>query len=284
MIKKILSKLQLDADGIYSYKFINAGQDDERKFRQVYASFGYKDYLDEISKNHSIPVMDREVSIFLKKIPKAGIILDLGGCWGWHWRRNIKIRPDVTVFIVDFIRENLIHAKNILGTRINNSIFLVHGDATSLIFDDNTFDGWWSVQMLQHIPNFKKAITEACRVLKPGGVFANYSLNNQALVRFIYKIMGKYYHIKGEIPGRYYLLRASIEECNAIKEAFSANIKRRFCEVFFQPELRIRFPGKEKSIIGKIDSFLSLDVPLLSWIARQRSLHTTKAMPFGKAD
>jgi ubiquinone/menaquinone biosynthesis C-methylase UbiE len=278
MTGNILSKLRLDADGIYSYDFISAGQDDERRSREAYASFDYKNYLDEISRNSSIPVMDREVDIFLKKIPRSGIIVDVGGCWGWHWRRNATIRPDVTVFIVDFIRKNLIHAKKVLGDSINNSVFLVHGDATSLAFDDNTFDGWWSVQVLQHIPNFKKAISEARRVLKPGGIFMNYSLNNQPLARLIYRIMGKQYHIKGEIPGRFYLSRASSKELDAIKETFSNEVKQRFCEVFFQPELRIRFPGKESSIIGKIDSFLSMDPPLFAWIARQRACYTTKIM------
>ncbi|MBW1909674.1 MAG: methyltransferase domain-containing protein [Deltaproteobacteria bacterium] len=44
-----------------------------------------------------------------------------------------------------------------LGKLVNISIFLVHGDATSLVFNDNTFDGYWSVQTLQHIPDLKKA-------------------------------------------------------------------------------------------------------------------------------
>jgi ubiquinone/menaquinone biosynthesis C-methylase UbiE len=131
------------------------------------------------------------------------------------------VRPDVFVFIVDFVRGNLIHAKNVLGSQINKNIFLVHGDATDLIFYDNTFDGWWSVQTLQHIPNFEKAVKEAYRVLAPSGMFANYSVNVQSFVRFVYCVMGKHYHIAGQIPGTFYLARASDEQLKMIQQAFN---------------------------------------------------------------
>ena len=276
MIEKILSKLQLGQDGIYSYEFKNIEQNVEIKLRESVASHAYQDYLHEISKHHSVPVMDREVKLFLNSIPQNGIIIDVGGGWGWHWRLVKNIRPDVIVIIVDFVRSNLIHAKNVLGDYINKHIFLVHGDATSLIFDDNTFDGYWSVQTLQHIPNFQKAINEAWRVLKPGGIFVNYSLNNQALVKLIYKILGRPYHIKGQVPDSFYLARASHEQVKLIEKIFSNSCKRRYSEVIFSPELKIKFPGKEGSIIGKLDCLLSSYTPIFSWIARQQSFHTYK--------
>ena len=204
------------------------------------ASKDYGDYLHELSKHHSIPVMDREVDHFLRSIPKNGLIIDVGGCWGWHWRRISNTRPDVTVFIIDFVRGNLVHAKNVLGQQIGTNIFLVHGDATSLIFSDNTFDGWWSVQTLQHIPDYKKAVSEAWRVLKDRGVFANYSLNNQALIRFVYRIMGRKYHVKGNVPGSFYLARASHEQLKQVKDIFSNNCRVRYSEVLFSPELKFQ--------------------------------------------
>ena len=197
-----------------------SGQETEKNLRENVASKKYSNYLDTLSKHHSIPVMDAEVERFLKGIPKNGWILDIGGCWGWHWRRINDTRPDITVFILDFVRKNLFHAKVILGNCLNNNIFLVHGDGTSLKFEENTFDGWWSVQTLQHIPNFKKAVSEAWRVLKPQGLFANYSLNNHALIKLIYLTMGKHYHIKGNIPGEFYLERASQQQLEQIEEIF----------------------------------------------------------------
>lgn len=276
MVEQILTNLQLGEDSIYSYDFKNTEQDDEIKLRESVASHNYQDYLEELSYHHSVPVMDREVNLFVKSIPMNGIIIDVGGCWGWHWRRISNARPDITVFILDFVKSNLIHAKNILGNQINSNIFLVHGDATSLIFEENTFDGWWSVQTLQHIPNFNKAVSEGWRVLKPLGVFANYSLNNQLIVKLIYKMKGQHYHTKGQVPGSFYLACASHEQLKQVEEIFSNRCKRRYSEVIFSPELKIKSSGKENSIIGKIDSYLSLNNPVFSWIARQQSFHTSK--------
>ena len=126
------------------------------------ASKNYDNYLYSVSKSHSIPVMDHEVEKFLKKMPEKSIILDIGGCWGWHWRKIKISRPDVKIIIIDFVRSNLIHAKNVLGELIGSQIELVHADATNLPFKiNNTFKGFngiWTVQTLQHIPNFSKAI------------------------------------------------------------------------------------------------------------------------------
>ena len=44
----------------------NQVQEDERKFREQVFSVKYDNYLDVISNNHSIPVMDFEVDLFLK--------------------------------------------------------------------------------------------------------------------------------------------------------------------------------------------------------------------------
>jgi ubiquinone/menaquinone biosynthesis C-methylase UbiE len=222
--------------------------------------------------------MDKEVDLFLSSIPHNGIVVDVGGCWGWHWRCIENIRPDITVVIVDFIKENLRHALNLLGNQVNKNIFLVHGDATSLIFNDNTFDGYWSVQTLQLIPNFTKAIREAYRVLKPGGIFANYSLNIQPVIRMIYSLFGKTYHINGKVSGSFYLSRASNEHLSIVNGIFCNKVTKRFTEILFKPELGIRFPGKEKSFSGKIDSYLSINNSFFSSIARQQSYHTTKPL------
>ena len=187
-----------------------------------------------------------------------------------------KIRPDIKIFIVDFIKGNLHHAKNILKEDINQSVFLIHGDATDLIFDDDVFDGYWSVQTLQHIPNFKKTILEAYRVLKKDGLFANYSLNNQFVIRFIYKLLGREYIVQGNST-HFYLSRASQEQKDVVSEVFEQDVQIRHSEIIFKPELKISFSGKEKSIFGVLDSYLSNNVGFLSSIARQQSYHVYKA-------
>ena len=274
-LQDILGSLVLDDDGIYSYEFNNTDQEDEIKTRTSVADETYDDYLMTLSQHHSIPVMDKEVKLFCDRMPENACIIDVGGCWGWHWRDMSKIRPDVKIFIVDFIKGNLHHAKNILKEEVNRSVFLIHGDATDLIFDDGVFDGYWSVQTLQHIPDFKKTILEAHRVLKKDGLFANYSLNNQYFIKFIYIILGKEYIVQGNSP-RFYLSRASKEQKNIVSEVFNKNVQTRHSEIIFKPELKISFLGKENSIFGILDSYLSNNIGFASSFARQQSYHIYK--------
>ena len=274
-VSNILKNLTMGDDKIYSSQFVNTSQEEEIKLRELVSSVVYDDYLKEIAKHHSISVMSKEVKLFLDLIPKDGIIVDVGGCWGWHWRLLSRQRSDITVFIVDFIRSSLISAIDVLGDMVNENVILVHGDATALPFPDNSFNGLWTVQTLQHIPNFPLAVKEACRVLQKGGVFINYSLNNSRLVSLIYLLLGKKYHLKGVIPGSFYLARATEEQKKIISQIFHNDVKCRYTEMLFHPDLKLMF-GKEKSLIGRIDSMLSTNISLFSLIARQQSHFTNK--------
>ena len=209
------------------------------------------------------------------QIPKNGIILDVGGGYGWHWKDLPTLRPDVTVVILDMIEENLRHAMKILGNNMDN-IYLVLGDATDLIFDDESFDGYWTVQTLQHVPNFNSAIEESYRVLKTEGMFANYSLNNQAIVKLIYTILGKKYYTFG-----FKLAAASEKQFNCIQNLYGDHSYKRYSEIIYEPGLKLIFPGRKGSLIGWIDSKLSGKQSILATIARQQSFHAKKK---GKQD
>ena len=125
-----LTSQQKDSNDIFGHVVPSRLQDSELKLREKVAGHIYIDYLQEVSKHHSIEVMDREIKLFLNKIPTNGVICDIGGGWGWHWRNLYQFRPDVNVVIVDFCKSNLYHAKNLLKDQINKTIWLVHGDAT----------------------------------------------------------------------------------------------------------------------------------------------------------
>ena len=139
LIKK--EGLKQQEDGIFLTKNLtkNQVQKDERELRERVASVTYDNYLDAISNNHSISVMDYEVDIFLKKMPQGAVILDIGGCWGWHWRRIGESRPDISILIIDFVKSNLKHALNVLKDLVGKQLLLMHADATSLPFSTNTF-------------------------------------------------------------------------------------------------------------------------------------------------
>jgi SAM-dependent methyltransferase len=54
----------------------------------------------------------------------------------------------------------------------------VEASATEMPFPDNTFDGLWSIWVLEHIPNPEKALMEMRRVVKPGGYIFLYPAFN----------------------------------------------------------------------------------------------------------
>lgn len=268
--------LQQDSDGIYGQAPENIAQKIEVEFRESIVKLSNNaDTLMEVGHHHSIQVMDREVRRFTGQLPLNSRIVDVGGCWGWHWRNLFRSRPDIQVFIVDFVRSNLLHAKTILGPRIGSSVFLVHGDAMELEFPTDSFDGYWSVQTLQHIPDIDKALEEARRVLKVGGQFANYSLNVQPIIRALLQMARKPYVIEGQYGENVFLRRATNEFRGAISDCFNAPVSRRYSEFLFQPNLRTTFTGREHSIIGKLDSLLSTSNSLLGSLARQQSFHCT---------
>ena len=98
--------------------------------------------------------MDREIEKFLGQIPKGGVVLDIGMLGLVLEETNIQ-RPDITVVIVDLVRENLLHAKEVLKEQVTNKAVSGAWYACSLEFEDNTFDGIWSVQTSQHIPDLE---------------------------------------------------------------------------------------------------------------------------------
>lgn len=270
-----LDGLELSGDGIYSAVLTaETEQADEVRLREAVAQREHGDLLAEIARHHSIAAMAGEVRWFLRRIPVDGVVVDIGGGWGWHWR-HLEERPDVCVIVVDLVRENLRLAERILGTLVNERVFLVHADATRLPFPTSVFDGYWSVQALQHIHRFEQAVQEAYRVLRPHGEFACYSLNRAVLIEAVYRVMGKPYHVQGKRPGSFYLARGSAEQAGIVSRVFGAPAKNRYTEVLFHPDLRIR-TGGERSRIGAIDSHLSSSLPMLSWVARQRSYHVRK--------
>ena len=275
---KLLGKLTIGSDGIWGDVNDYGEQEEERNLRQSVASKDYGDYLEEISTHHSIPVMDREIEKFLSQIPNDGVVLDIGGCWGWHWRKTNIQRPDITVVIVDLVRENLLHAKEVLKEQVTNKkVFLVHGNACSLEFGDKTFDGIWSVQTTQHIPDFSSSCAEIYRVLKTKGIYWDYGLNNATLIRLVYKLFRKTYHLDGVIDGRFFLRRVNNSVTRIVEGTFHSEPVAGYSEILFTPDLGLPIGGKENASLGKLDSNLTTKFFMMKFVARQCSFHVQKS-------
>lgn len=80
---------------------------------------------------------------------------------------------------VDINKEALAKAQeNIALNGLEHMISILHGNATALPFDDNSFDVVLNEAMLTMLPNElkEKALREYFRVLKPGGIVATHDL------------------------------------------------------------------------------------------------------------
>ena len=265
------------ADGIYSAGNWGSGQEAEIAMRKLVAE-RVPDNLDQvIATHHSFPVMDREVSAFVKGLPQNALILDVGGCWGWHWRKISEIRPDVKIVIMDFVRENLTRASYFLKNQINKSVFLVHGDGTKIPFADTTFDAYWAVQTLQHIPALEQALLEAKRVLKTGGKFSMYNLNNPLAIKMLYKLLGRSWMEEGVVDGMFFLRRSGPKDAVLIKKIFGNVSAPKYTEILFTPELNLHGPARPTSGVGKLDAWLTSRFPIFGLIARQKSYDAIKA-------
>ena len=272
-----------DPDGIWNCTIsgMTTEQEVERKLREGVAARHYDDYLANIARNHSIPVMDREIDRFLAQMPPGALILDIGGCWGWHWRRLAATRPDVGVLIIDFVRANLGHARKLLGALIGTQVALMHADALAIPLPSarssfEGFDGIWTVQVFQHIPDFEQACKEAHRVLKPGGWFTNHSLHATPFNRVIYRLLRKHYHLDGIRKNQFHLTRANDGQRRILDGIFVEG-RDRYTECLFHPDLKFHWAGRHNSFLGIFDAQLG-DLPWLGkWVARQRGFEGRKA-------
>lgn len=70
--------------------------------------------------------------------------------------------------------------------KLESKTSFVQGDATSLPFDDESFDVVWTQHVQMNVPDKQKFYSEVNRVLKPGGFFLYYDIlkNNDARVTY----------------------------------------------------------------------------------------------------
>lgn len=93
-------------------------------------------------------------------------VLDVG-C-GWGFAALMLSKYSVMTIGVDRVVAHLKTAKEIAEKNSFNAKF-VAGDALALPFKDGVFDKNMSMEMLEHIPNWKASLFELARVLKPEG-------------------------------------------------------------------------------------------------------------------
>jgi SAM-dependent methyltransferase len=103
--------------------------------------------------------------------PRPGeSVLEVGPGTGYYALEVAEwIGPDGRLEIFDLQPEMLDHTMRRAADRGLDNVAATQGDATSLPFDDASFDGAYLVTVLGEIPDQEAALRELRRVLKPGG-------------------------------------------------------------------------------------------------------------------
>jgi ubiquinone/menaquinone biosynthesis C-methylase UbiE len=263
MIIKFLKINYRFKNGVYTKKFTSFGQNKEFKLRTNVGLKSYKNYFNEISKFHSIEVMDREIIKFTSRLKKNSIVLDLGCGWCWHWRNINKIRPDIKIVGIDFVKENFEHAKKILNRSSLKQFYFINDNIYDIKLNRNLFDAIWTVQAFQHIPNLTKVLKKIYKALKPDGILYNYNLNNSIFVEI------KNFLFPNRDTKNYYYLNRNLDlNKKLFAKIFKNKVFIEFNEILFHPELKLFF-GKKDSLLSKIDSKLSGLGFFRSYLARQ---------------
>lgn len=103
-------------------------------------------------------------------ISQGDTVLDVCCGTGKLARECLKaVKPGGEVTGLDFCEKMLDIAKKSTPPEDNKNIKWVKGDATSIPFDDNTFDAATIGFALRNVPDIKATLNEMKRVVKPGG-------------------------------------------------------------------------------------------------------------------
>lgn len=124
----------------------------------------------------------------------TGRVVDIGAGSGRASIGLLLARPRATVTAVDIYKgfygiedntpDRLMHNARIAG--VADRIEAKVGDARDLPLDASSYDGVISVAAIDHLPRggIPRALSEAARVLRPGGQFMLTIVNVDALARF----------------------------------------------------------------------------------------------------
>jgi len=129
---------------------------------------------DKGQKFNEIDVFFTSNYVFASKFVQNKIVLD-SGCGNGYGAKYLAENGANFVFGVD-IDKKIIKKCEKRYRNVNNLSF-VHCDSTTLGFESEFFDVVVSMEVIEHIQNYRKYLNEICRVLKRGGLFIISTVN-----------------------------------------------------------------------------------------------------------
>lgn len=112
-------------------------------------------------------------------VKSSDLVLEIGAGLGILASQVADVASQGEVLAVEFSPEQIARRH---GCRLN--LHFIRGDAHNLPFPDNTFDVVYCRYVLEHMADAYHVVTEARRVLKPGGKFL--AQENNIAVNFFY--------------------------------------------------------------------------------------------------
>lgn len=112
----------------------------------------------------------------------SGEGLEIGAGSGAMTARLLEAFPDLRMIATDFDPDMVTTASRTLSA-FGNRVAVERADATELPFADARFGLVLSAAMLHHVGRWETAVTEALRVLRPGGVLIGFDILDVALLR-----------------------------------------------------------------------------------------------------
>lgn len=189
-------------------------------------------------------------------LPKSGMLLDIGCGTGLFVEKYICNGGSATG--LDISGKMIEQAKN----RCRESEFTV-GTGEKIPFKDNTFDAISSVLVFSYVKDPEGMLSEACRVLQPGGSLAICTLGKKMLTRGIPTIyqIGEKINIKHvvmkDFGERYYNER---EMSDLFTKAGFVDISIRWCSFAHIDMIDPIF-----SLAQKVEPFVEKRVPQLAY-------------------
>lgn len=119
-------------------------------------------------------------------------VLEIGCGRGYGTQLILQRLPDARVDAIDLDDAMVRRARRRLAGH-HERVRIVQGSATdlhsALDADDDSYDAVFDFAIIHHIPNWRAAIGEAARVLKPGGRFYFDEVTARALARPTYRLL-----------------------------------------------------------------------------------------------